>query len=308
MLSPVEGAPASFVESEEHVDSVVQSRYSYLLSDVLVDVRTGGCWTKNGWILGESAGALSGGSISWEFRESWRRTAKHSEARLLVLPVHHNYFHWLIDLLPPFINSLRQAPEGTPILASLNSPTWLRERVAEIGWRVRWTSDVVVHSDEYFVTGRGRSEASPEEVALLRSALPHAREADCGFAGVILTRETHTRYDSSTSLFEKTAQDLGGALVDPAQMPLSEVRAADEGASWIAGASGAALANLVWARRGTPVAIWSDPRFGSAVLGHFGPLAESLGLRLSLIRSGDVWSVDALAKVLREAVRGRGSP
>lgn len=269
----------------EIIDVFRPRRTTYEVANVLVDPWSGACWTQGGWVLGESTGMAFGGGVPFEVRESWRRVSSRTfEEPLAVLPSNRNYFHWLIDLLPAFLASLRHCAGMVRIVGSAEAPEWVRRHCHSLGLDVNWIEDRVVFANRYYVTGRGRSDGRKIEVELLRDA------AERQFAGVLsgetkggifISRATHTRSGPVEEMIERVCMEAGARVIDPAELDLGKQIRAFAEADWIVAPTGAALANLVWAKSGTSVLVVVDKNFSGSAWGHFGPLAKSRGLRLS---------------------------
>ena len=285
----------------ETLEQVLPRRNAYHLRDVFVDTRTGGCWNAAGWILGESTGSISGGSVPLSVRESWRKRSTLKVARpVVILPIHENFFHWLIDLLPPFLNSMYEAGPDVLVLGDNRAPDWLKGHASQMGWGVKWIDDAVVHTQNYFVTGRGRSESRSLDLELLKNCFETEMGPICAeqCQGLVLSRKNHRRLDQSTNFLEAVSRDMGADVVDFGAMSIGKQRSIVQRAKWMAGATGAAFANMVWAAPGTKVILLTDVRFAGASWGHFAPLASRSGVELHCVEYVDEVAPHAFERLL----------
>lgn len=100
------------------------------------------------------------------------------------------------------------------------------------------------------------------------------------YSRVLLTRRGQSRFSVMDSQLESLAQSFGFHSVDLASASLEDQKGIAASADVIVGATGAAMANLAWARPGTRVGIWTTPTVNGAAWSHFGSLAHARGLDL----------------------------
>lgn len=238
---------------DEVEGSAVPSRHHYKLRDVLVETAGGGCWTEQGWILGEAAWAAPGGLPGWETLHRWRQRARiEITDPCLVFPSHENYFHWLIDFMGPFAHAWSLCEGGVQVIGDASAPAWVKSAARDLEIDVRWLDDTVVRCRDYRVTGRGRSDVHHRDAVLLRELTGTTQIPSCG-RRVLLSRSRYARSTDATNRLESIAVDLGFEVLDLAGLSLTRQAQVMAEASVVVGWAGAALANIIFMNAGASV-------------------------------------------------------
>lgn len=241
----------SRLRQETYID---QSRNFYLLSDVVFDPATGTPWIAGGDVLGEVS--QFGVDPRWsDVAHQWLRKVQTVQINgvLAVAPNFSNYFHFLIEEMPRFLNTMERTSGKIRPLIPEGTPDWVRSALAESSIDYTVVERRPILAKYYAVTGKTLISPSVEDWQILRrhfgwNAVPPVRG---GGDKIFIPRIGLAR---SMPWEEKVAAILssqGWQVVNPALLSLREQRDLFSTASHVAGISGAAFANVLWMQPGS---------------------------------------------------------
>lgn len=280
-------------------------RHSYELQDVIVDLATGGCWTDAGWVLGEAAWSTEGGSLSREVIHQWtRRPADEIKEPCMVFPTDPNYFHWLIDFMPPFLTQLGQTHlPNLRIIGDAKAPRWAKDAAQVLGLNVEWITRGPLRCRHYFVSGRGRSGITEGEGLALRGTLFRGEHGHPGTQPrILLSRQGYSRSNAFTIRVEEMLASLGFQKVCTGAMPVTEQAAIMTDASVVVGWAGAAFANSVFLNPDARAVVLSESKNSSRSWSHFQRIADTRGFDLHGLLLNAEDDPKAIVRVVRDIV------
>lgn len=204
------------------------------------------------------------------------------EAVLLAPSWHHNFYHWMIDILPR-LDLLDAAGVTSPLILPANARGFARAtlELMGLGDRMLPLGRGAYRIDRLILPGSlsPALDFSTEKARFLRDRfLPRARATGAGGAGA---RLYISRADAAIRRVTNEADLLPGLLARgfapllPTTRTVAEQAVAFASADFIVAPHGAALANLAFCRPGTRIIeVFCD--------GHFSPsyyrIAQELGL------------------------------
>lgn len=234
---------------------------------------------------------------------------------LLTTPFHHNYFHWIVDILPrlALLDRVGIDPE-VPIVVGPRLPSFAQQTLERCrrGRPILQLEPGVHRFERLFVPTRmsWEGDASPEVLDYWRKvglAPPHGAAA--GGRRLYVSR--------SDAPFRQVVneQDVIAALsaqgfetVVPSGLSVAEQAKLFSSADIIAGAHGAAFANLVFARPGTClVEVFQDGHFSPSYYWIAGRLKMKYGAMVAKPAPGSHLEVDVNG-LLQLLDRLEGSP
>jgi hypothetical protein len=235
-----------------------RTRFVYALEKAIVDPVSSLVYDRGGRFIAESS--------SWSpIRQlySCPRPTLPSPRRLLrgesiLLPT-NGYYHWLLEDLPAFLNSLQVAPDAR-VLVKRDPPPYVRDVLALLVNEIEFL-EAPVGVERLIMTGKTAGYGSPHG-----SLTPHPRDVETlrrFFAPWIAAAPVGSRLYLSRAGYKRSplnepelaavAERNGFSAVDTGRMDLlSQVRLFSE-ASQVVGLHGAAFANLAWVAGGTSV-------------------------------------------------------
>lgn len=181
-----------------------------------------------------------------------------SEAVLLTLPWHHNFYHWTVEILPrlSLCDSLPEL-QGLPLLVARSSPRFVRESLALTGYldRALFLDDGAYRFDKLHLPTRlaPANQASPLAVEWLRRKVPAPPPSNPVRRLYISRRDAKIRSVTNEAEVEAALADLGFMTVVPSEHSLSRQVELFRNADIVVGSHGAAFANLAFAKAGTVV-------------------------------------------------------
>jgi Glycosyltransferase 61 len=184
-----------------------------------------------------------------------RKRSDVGEGVLLTAPWHHNFFHWMVELLPRLL-LVSAIPElrRLPLLVPRSAPRFVEESLRLTGHleRTRFLPDGVYRFDRLHLLGRlaSRSTASPLGVEWLRRSFdlgePRKRRRL-----YISRRDANIRFVANEAEVEACLGRFGFESVSLAGKPLLEQARLFRDAEMIVGSHGAGFSHLAFAHPGT---------------------------------------------------------
>ena len=190
-----------------------------------------------------------------------------SEAVLLTLPWHHNFYHWMVEILPrlSLCDSLPEL-QGLPLLVARSSPRFVQDSLALTGYldRALFLDDGAYRFDKLHLPTRlaPASQASPLAVEWLRRKVSAPPPSNTVRRLYISRRDAKIRSVTNEAEVEAALGDLGFVTVVPSEHSLSRQVELFRNADIVVGSHGAAFANLVFAKAATAIIEVFEP-------GHF---------------------------------------
>jgi len=238
-----------------------------------------------------------------------RRVA--SEAVLLTLPWHHNFYHWMVEILPrlSLCDSLPEL-QGLPLLVARSSPRFVRDSLALTGYldRALFLDQGVYRFEKLHLPTRlaPGSQASSLAIDWLRRKFPAPQSSNPVRRLYISRRDAKIRAVTNEAEVEAALGDLGFVTVVPSEHGLSQQVELFRNADIVLGSHGAAFANLAFAKTGTAIIEVFEP-------GHFNPAYTRIAA-INRLRYGFLvgrkrvlgFSIDVpqLRQMVAEAIQG----
>jgi hypothetical protein len=177
------------------------------------------------------------------------------EGILLSLPWSHNFYHWMIDILPRLLLvDLAEDLRRVPLLAPRSAPRFVRESLALTGYldRTEFLESRVYRVRRLHFLSRvsDGSEVSPQAVEWLDRKFPAS--AGAGNKRLYVSRsDGRIRFVANEKEIERVLADFGFDIFVPSHHSLEEQIRRFREASVVIGPHGAAFANLAFVRPGT---------------------------------------------------------
>lgn len=232
--------------------NVYRPRYVYGLSDATVDPLSGLVYDANGQFIAESSSWLALRQFySWPQPEI-KSPARRLQGEFIFLPG-NGYYHWLIEDLPVFLNSLLLVPQAR-VLMPTDAASYVRE-AAELSGKEIVLIDAPVRVERLVMTAKTGGLGSPlagltphpADVATLRSFFAkYLTQRPCN-RRLYLSRTNQTRSPANESSLQLAMEKQGFEIFDGTKMSLSVQIALFSSASHLIGIHGASLSNIVWA-------------------------------------------------------------
>jgi hypothetical protein len=238
-------------------------RYCYKLNDAIVDPRTG--------LIYDSSGLLIAESSAWDFQRLLSEIPKPSiripkqklKGTFTFLPCIHNYYHWLIEDLPPFLNSNCVAKDAKVIVGDYDFrpiknfiEQYIDHRFIQIDSPIR--IEKLVFTAKIAGLGNPLGVANtphPYDIKLLREYFKDhfARENEEKNKMIYLSRSRAARRSMSGELkLEQALIDIGFEVFHGDIGFFEQINLFSK-AKFIIGAQGAAMSNLAWVPSQTKV-------------------------------------------------------
>jgi hypothetical protein len=269
----------------------------------------------DGWLLEESMltrGIIANPKYWWQARTArWRATQRLPFGVLGPLTWHHNFYHWLIEILP----RLRMLGDGQvdsslPIYMPESSPSFVRESLNLVGLahRVRWLPDGLYDAEGLIVPSRLSSAVYPTSVAIdwLRDRIlgqPIAGESLSSPRYLYISRrDVADRVPRNEQQIASAMGALGFEVVNFSKMDLAAQIRLTSRARLLVGAHGAGFAHVAFLPEGAGVIEMIEE--GRGILGGgYQYLASLVNARYGLLvyRRGLV-DVPRLVRFVRQMV------
>lgn len=191
------------------------------------------------------------------------------EAVLLTLPWHHNFYHWMIEILPR-LALCDELPDlrGLPLVVARSSPRFVKESLALAGYldRARFLEDGAYRFEKLHLPTRLSLASNPSPLAIdwLRRRFPINPQQNSARRLYISRRDARIRSVTNETEVEAALSGLGFTTVVPSAHTLQQQIELFGHAEIIVGSHGAAFSNLAFARPGTAFIEVFEP-------GHFNP-------------------------------------
>lgn len=215
----------------------------------------------------------------------FRRSRRAEEGVLLSLPFFHNYYHWLLEILPRLeLVQGEPALADAPLLVPRESPSYVRESLslAARGQQIEALEDGLWRFRTLHIPTRlsVASRVSPRAVAWVRERFLPAGHARPWRRIHVSRRDARARFAANEDEVEAILAKFGFETVCPGELPLVDQAQLFAESEFVVGSHGAAFANLAFAPRGaTFVEFFEEGHFNPAFL-H---LAAVRGLRYGLL-------------------------
>jgi hypothetical protein len=210
--------------------------------------------------------------------------AELSEGVLLALPWNHNFYHWLVELLPR-LQMIEHVPElqESPLLVPASAPPFVAESLRLTGHaeHVRQLDDGVYRVGTLHIPSplSTTADVSPVAMAWLDARFPFSEPT--GRRIYISRGDAPIRYVAEEAqVSELLEREFGFETVVMSGLPLGEQVRVFREASVIVGSHGAAFAHLAFAPRGAAVLeLFQDGHFNHC----YGRMAAHRELRYGFL-------------------------
>jgi hypothetical protein len=178
-----------------------------------------------------------------------------AEAILLSMPWHHNYFVWLLEILPRLqLCEACAALQNLPLIVPQTSPRFVRETLAAIGYskRTEFVPNGVVRFQQLHLLTKLAPHRSPSPLAVqwLRSKLLNSSNRGGEPRRLYVSRQDAlSRQVANEAEVETALAEYGFETVCMADYSFREQIQLFQSAELIVGSHGAAFANLAFATR-----------------------------------------------------------
>jgi hypothetical protein len=226
-------------------------------------------------------------------------TVEVSEGVLLALPWNHNFFHWLVELLPR-LHLVEQVPElhEAPLLVPASAPGFVHESLRLTGYdhRTQRLDDGVYRVGTLHIPSPLSTTADVSPLAMQWLDEHFAPAAPMGRRLYISRGDAPIRYVAQEAqVSAMLEQEFGFETIVMSRVPLEDQVRMFREASVIVGSHGAAFSHLAFAPRGAAVLeLFQDGHFNHC----YGRMAEIRGLHYGFLvcdRSGLGLEVDRVA-------------
>lgn len=188
----------------------------------------------------------------WKLRFSRKQLL--SEAILLSLPWHHNFYHWMIEMLPRLALVERAGNLGhLKLLVPKSSPAYVRESLELCGWadRVQWMPDGAYQATRLHIPTRlaVASDVPPAALYWLHRTMPQA--ASPTRRRLYVSRaDARNRFVTNEAELHPLLQKHGFETVRMSEHSVAEQVQLFRQADIVIGSHGAAFANLAFMQPG----------------------------------------------------------
>jgi capsular polysaccharide biosynthesis protein len=207
-----------------------------------------------------------------------------TEGVLLGLPWNHNFYHWLVEMLPR-LQLVEEVPalQQVPLLVPASAPAFVPESLRMAGYesRVMPLDDGVYRVNTLHIPTRlaATADVSPDALDWLDAKFPMSDP--CGSRIYVSRGDSPIRYVSNElEIRTMLEQDHGFETLVMSSLSLDEQVRAFREASVIVGAHGAAFAHLAFAPRGAAfLELFQDGHFNHC----YGHMAAIRGVRYGFL-------------------------
>lgn len=199
----------------------------------------------------------------------FQRKIKASEAILLSLPWHHNFFHWMIEILPRLVlYDLAPDLHHLKLLVPASSPRFVKESLELTGYedKVSFIEDGVYRFKELHILSKLSKTAtvSPFAIEWLNKKVAKGDTGKPGKRLYVSRSDAKNRYVTNESEVQRLLSDFGFETVTMSHYTLKEQIKLFEQAEIVIGSHGAAFASMAFMKPNTTLIEF----FRS---GHFNP-------------------------------------
>lgn len=187
---------------------------------------------------------------------SLRRKNFFPEAILLSLPWHHNFFHWMIEILPRLmLYDLAEDIHHLKLVVPVSSPKFIRESLKLTGYenKVSFFEDGIYRFDKLHILSRlsKTADVSPFAIEWLNNKI-NIPNIDTYKKRIYVSRsDAKNRYVSNELEIQNVLFDFGFEVVTMSQYTLEEQIRIFKQAEVVIGSHGAAFANIAFMRSQT---------------------------------------------------------
>lgn len=182
---------------------------------------------------------------------SFRKITSCSEAILLSLPWHHNYFHWMIEILPRLLlYDLADDLHHLKLVVPASSPEFVRESLNLSGYsdKVHYVKNGVYGFDKLHILSRlaKTADISPVAIEWLNSKIKTSNLQIWKKRIYVSRADAKLRYVANELEVQNVLSDFGFETVTLSQYTLEEQIKLFNQAEVVIGSHGAAFANLAF--------------------------------------------------------------
>jgi hypothetical protein len=177
------------------------------------------------------------------------------EAILLSMPWHHNFYHWIIEILPRLI-SIDRSPElqQLPLIVPRKAPAFVAESLTLSNYvhRVRFLDDGAYRFKRLHLLSvlTETTEVSPDAIDWLCARFSKQTDQSSATRRIYVSRsDALTRYVSNEESLRSVLSDFGFTIMTMTGLSLAQQIALFQSAECVIGPHGAAFANLAFIRR-----------------------------------------------------------
>jgi hypothetical protein len=184
----------------------------------------------------------------------FRKKDKLPEAVLLSLPWHHNFFHWLIEILPRLLlYDMAEDLHRLPIIVPSSSPKFVKDSLALTGYidRVSFIDNGVYKFEKLHILSRlsKTRDISPFAIKWLNNKIPEKTISKK--KRIYVSRaDAKIRYITNELDVQKVLSEFGFETVVMSQLTLEEQIQVFRQAEIVVGSHGAAFAHLAFIEPG----------------------------------------------------------
>ncbi len=186
----------------------------------------------------------------------FKRKTTIDEAVLLSTPIHHNFFHWLIEILPR-LQLYEQLPglQQLPLIVPKSSARYVKESLELVGYRdrVQFLDDGVYQFKRLHLLSRlaKTCDGSPIALKWLNQAIPSSPNSPRNRRLYISRRDAKIRFLTNENDAQTVLSDFGFETIVMSDYSLADQIELFRQAEIIVGNHGAAFAHLAFAHPGT---------------------------------------------------------
>ena len=176
---------------------------------------------------------------------------------LLSMPWHHNFYHWMIEILPRLISYDRcPALQKEPLIIPKSSPRFVAEslNLACYESRMILMADGTYKFKKLHMLSRlaSTSEVAPDAVDWLNRKFPNGLSTLCTPRRIYVSRrDAKIRFVSNELQLADVLAEFGFETIIMSKLPLADQISAFRAADYVIGPHGAAFANLAFSKPGS---------------------------------------------------------
>jgi len=185
----------------------------------------------------------------------YRPKARHGEAVLLTMPWHHNFYHWMIEILPRVMLIDRADDlKHLKLIVPNNAPSFIRDSLTLAGCdhRVTFLDKGVHRFERLHIPSRLAltADVSPFAIDWLNRRMPAGPLS--GNRRIYISRaDARNRFVANEAEVESVLRDFGFETVVLSNLGLHQQMNLFREAEFVVGSHGAGFAHLAFARPGT---------------------------------------------------------
>jgi hypothetical protein len=187
----------------------------------------------------------------------FKRKHQFDDGVLLSMPLHHNFYHWMIEMLPR-LNCYDRCPNlhRSPILVPKTAPKFVSESLMLSGYqsKVIFMEDGVYNFKTLHMLSRlaSMTEVSPDALEWLNQKFSNAASTAISPKRIYVSRsDAKIRYVSNEYQLSDVLSEFGFEILVMSGLSLADQINAFRSADCIIGPHGAAFANLTFSKPGS---------------------------------------------------------